>query len=252
MNPARPDWPPGTGLLILDATDSTNEEARRQAAAGAPVPLWIMARRQSAGRGRQGRRWEDPGGNLFATCLLRPAMPPASAALLSFAACLAVADTFAALAPDVPVALKWPNDALLNGRKAAGVLLEGSGDGQGMAWLAVGIGINLANAPPQAPEGWPPTSLAAETGTPPPEPEAALAMLAVAFARWAGQLEAEGFEPLRRAWLARAARLGEKVTARLPRETVEGVFTDLDASGALVLSQAGRLRSIQAADVFFA
>jgi BirA family biotin operon repressor/biotin-[acetyl-CoA-carboxylase] ligase len=244
-------WPQGVRRVALDTVDSTNEEARRRAEAGEDGPLWIMAHRQTAGRGRRGRAWSGPSGNLAATCLMRPDGGPAQAALHSFAACLAVADLFEALAPGVPVALKWPNDALLNGRKAAGVLLEGSGTGQGVAWLAVGIGVNLASHPDPEPEAWPPTSIAAETGRA-PDPEAALAVLAAAFARWADLLATQGFAPLRAAWLARAARLGQKVVARLPRETVEGIFADLDASGALVLSQGGRLRHIQAADVYFA
>jgi BirA family biotin operon repressor/biotin-[acetyl-CoA-carboxylase] ligase len=210
-----------------------------------------MARRQTAARGRRGRPWAAPEGNLSATCLLRPQGSAADAALHSFAACLAVAELFDAVAPGARVALKWPNDALLNGRKAAGVLLESEGRGRGVAWLAVGIGVNLAEGPAAAePGAWPPTSVRAEAGAA-PAPETALTLLAGAFARWSARLAAEGFEPLRAAWLARAARLGEKVAARLPRETVEGVFADLDAEGALVLATAAGPRRITAADVFF-
>jgi BirA family biotin operon repressor/biotin-[acetyl-CoA-carboxylase] ligase len=243
-------WPPGVGLLTLDETDSTNEEARRRAAAGETGPLWIMARRQTAARGRRGRAWAAPEGNLSATCLLRPALPPAQAALLSFAACLAVAETFDALAPGAAVALKWPNDALLNGRKAAGVLLESAGAGDRLDWLAVGVGVNLAHHPEPQPDAWPPTSLAAETGAA-PDPADALRHLAASFAAWSARLEAEGFAPLRAAWLARAARLGENVVARLPNEAASGVFIDIAADGALILSQPGGTRRIQAADVFF-
>ena len=238
------------GLVRLDSVDSTNEEARRRAEAGATGPLWIVARRQEAGRGRRGRRWAAPEGNLSATCLLRPVAPPAEAALLSFAACLAVAETFEALAPEAQIALKWPNDALLNGRKAAGVLLESAGAARRVDWLAVGVGLNLAHHPDPEPGAWPPTSIAAETGSA-PDPDDALALLAAAFDRWSRRLQAEGFAPLRAAWLARAARLGEKVVARLPREDVEGVFADLDADGALVLSRPEGARRIAAADLYF-
>lgn len=169
---------------------------------------------------------------------------------MSFAACLAVAEMFDLLAPGVPVALKWPNDALLNGGKAAGVLLESAGAGARVDWLAVGVGVNLSHCP--APEGcaWTPTSVALETGCS-PAPELALEMLAASFARWSAVLEDQGFAPLRAAWLARAARLGQKIVAKLPDVTVEGVFTDIDAEGALVLTQGGRVRRIQAADVYF-
>ncbi len=161
-----------------------------------------------------------------------------------------MAELFEALAPGADVAVKWPNDALLNGRKAAGVLLESAGVNGRVDWLTVGVGVNLAHHPEPDPGGWPPTSLAAETGAA-PDPDAALTLLAAGFAYWSGRLAGEGFGPLRSAWLARAARLGEKVAARLPRETVEGVFADLDETGALVLSDGGRLRRIQAAEVFF-
>lgn len=243
-------WPAGVGLRRFDVLDSTSDEAQRLARAGEPGPLWIVARRQTAARGRRGRAWSAPEGNLSATLLMRPAMAPAQAALHSFAACLAVAELFDALAPEAAVALKWPNDALLNGRKAAGVLLESAGTAGRLDWLTVGVGVNLAAHPPAEPGAWPPTSLAAETGRA-PDPEAALALLGARFDVWAGRLAAEGFGPLREAWLARAARLGEKVAARLPGETVEGVFADLDADGALVLAQGARVRRIQAADVFF-
>ena len=243
-------WPPGWGRVVLDEIDSTNEEARRRAGAGAGTPLWIAARRQTAGRGRRGRIWVGPEGNLCATALLRPRLTPREAALLSFAACLAVAETLEAVAPMAQVALKWPNDALLNGRKAAGVLLESAGRGAALDWLAVGVGLNLARHPEPAPEAWPPTSVLAETGAA-PSPDFALERLAAAFALWAGRLETEGFAPLRVAWLARAARLGQKIVARLPEERVEGVFSDLDAGGALVLTGPTGLRRVHAADVFF-
>jgi BirA family biotin operon repressor/biotin-[acetyl-CoA-carboxylase] ligase len=244
-------WPAGWERIVLDSIDSTSDEARRRAEAGAAGPLWIMALRQTAARGRRGRVWAAPAGNLSATALLRPETPAREASLLSFAACLAVADLFDAVAPVAQVSLKWPNDPLLNGRKAAGVLLESAGDGRRLDWLTVGVGVNLAHHPAPEPDSWPPTSVAAETGAA-PDPEAALTVLAAAFAGWAGRLAAEGFAPLRAAWLARAARLGEKVVARLPGETAEGAFVDLAEDGALVLSGPTGLRRIHAADVFFA
>jgi BirA family biotin operon repressor/biotin-[acetyl-CoA-carboxylase] ligase len=244
-------WPQGWGRVVLDSVDSTSDEARRRAGAGERGPLWIMARVQTAARGRRGRSWSAPAGNLSATALLRPAAPARDAALLSFAACLAVADLFDAVAPGARVALKWPNDALLNERKAAGVLLESAGDGRRLDWLTVGIGVNLAHHPVPEPGAWPPGSVLSETGRA-PDPEDALDRLAAAFAVWAGRLAAEGFAPLRAAWLARAARLGEKVVARLPGETAEGAFVDIAEDGALMLSGPTGLRRIHAADVFFA
>ncbi|MFT7390388.1 MAG: BirA family biotin operon repressor/biotin-[acetyl-CoA-carboxylase] ligase [Paracoccaceae bacterium] len=235
---------------IYAEIDSTNEEARRLAQAGAAGPVWVLGLRQTAGRGRRGRAWIAPAGNLAATLLLRPAMAPAKAALLSFVACLAVADLLDACAPGAHIALKWPNDALLNGAKVAGVLLESEGAGGGLSWLAVGIGVNLMHAPPPEP-GAAFEPIAVADIAPPPAPEQALDILEASFARWQAVLETDGFAPIRAAFLARAARVGEIIEARLPHETIRGRFTDLDADGCLVLDTGNALRRISAADVFF-
>ena len=244
-------WPAGVGLAVLDEVDSTNAEAARRARAGEPGPVWIMARRQIAGKGRQGRPWVSPEGNLSATLLMRPDMEPARAAQLSFAACLAVADLFAGAAPTAAVRLKWPNDALLNGRKAAGVLLESAGGGPRPDWLAIGIGVNLARVPDDSMRGpVPPTSLAAEGGTP-LGPEAALARLAPAFERWRTRHAEDGFQALRAAWLARATGLGQRIEARLPQGVITGVFEDVDEQGHLVLRRPTGRQRIAAADLVF-
>lgn len=246
-----PPWPDGVGRIVLDTVDSTNAEAARRAAAGEAGPVWIMARRQTAGRGRLGRVWASPEGNLAATLLLRPALAPGAAAQLSFVACLAAADLLAALAPEARVGLKWPNDPLLNGRKAAGVLLESAGAGARLDRMAVGVGVNLA-APPELsalrPGGTPATDVLAEGGRAAP-PEEALAILAAAFARWQGRHARDGFAPIRAAWLARAEGLGRPVAARAGSETVRGTFEDMDDTGRLVLWDGARHRRIAAADL---
>jgi BirA family biotin operon repressor/biotin-[acetyl-CoA-carboxylase] ligase len=241
-------WPVGYGVLTFEEIDSTNEEARRRAAAGEAGPLWIHARHQTAGRGRRGRTWTSPTGNLMATLLLRPEGQVGVAAQLSFVAALAVADLLAAHAQGISV--KWPNDVLIGGRKAAGILLESAADGQGgVAWLAVGVGVNLA-AHPEGTE-FPATSLAAE-GVRPPEPGPALTMLAHAFDDWFTRWRAYGFAPIREAWLNRAAGLGGPIVARLSDRTLEGRFEGLDETGALeLLDNDGHLHRIAAGDVFF-
>ncbi|MDT8343633.1 MAG: biotin--[acetyl-CoA-carboxylase] ligase [Thermohalobaculum sp.] len=240
-------WPDGVGRLVLDETDSTNAEAHRRAA-GTPGPLWIAARRQTAGRGRSGREWASPEGNLAATLLLRRDDPPAARARLSFHAALAVADLVTALAPAAEVALKWPNDVLLGGAKVSGILLESLG-GRG-ANLAIGIGVNLAHFPPPEATRWPATSIAAATGTA-PAPEAALAILAARMADWLARDAQAGFAPIRDAWLARAAHLGRRIEARLPSGTLAGIFEDVTADGALVLATGAGRRVIAAADIHF-
>ena len=236
-------WPQGYSKQVHAELDSTNEEARRLAEAGAVGPLWIMALRQNAGRGRRGRAWISPEGNLAATLLLRPDAPQAVTGQLSFAAALAVADMAAHFAPDAAIAVKWPNDVLADGKKLAGILLEG-----GAGWLAIGIGVNLAGHP----EGteFPATSLA-QLGIAVPSQDEALTVLAARFAHWYGLWMQGGFESLRMQWLARAKGVGAPIRARLPQETRTGVFEGIDASGALLLNEGGQVRVIAAAEVFF-
>ena len=237
------DWPEGYGREIFAALDSTNEEARRRAVTGEAGQLWIMARHQTAGRGRRGRAWDTGSGNLAATLLIRPARPLAEWAQLSFAAAIAAADTVAHFAPTATIAVKWPNDVLLEGRKVAGILLETAGPA-----LAIGIGVNLATHPEDT--AFPAISLAA-MGLRPPVPEAALTILAAGFAAWYERWRMQGFAPLRDAWLARAAGLGTRIRARLPDSEHAGVFEGIDAGGALLLNEAGRTRAIAAGEVFF-
>jgi len=239
-------WPEGYDCLILDEIDSTNEEARRRCPAARP--LWIAARRQTAGRGRQGRDWASPAGSISATLLIGRDEPPAALATLAFHAGLALADLLAHFAPEAEVATKWPNDALLNGGKAAGILLENFGPGGGRAAnLAIGIGINLAHHPDPGETRWPPTSLLAETGRAPAF-EAVLEFLAARLDHW---LAAGDFPAVRPHWLARAGHLGRPIEARLPRQTVTGIFEDVDADGTLVLRMPDGLRHIAAADIHF-
>ena len=237
-------------ILALEEIDSTNAEARRKAEAGETGPLWITARRQNAGRGRRGRAWETGEGNLAATYLFTTPQRPAEAAQISFVAALAVAEMAAGFVPAALVALKWPNDLMLAGRKAAGILVESGASAGGDLWVAVGIGVNLAQAP-DIPER-PATTFAAHMRTPPPTPLDALAALGGALERWRDLWTRAGFVPIAEAWTARAQGLGQACTARLADETVEGIAEGLDIDGALKLRTAdGGVRRITAGDVFF-
>ncbi|HEX3431749.1 MAG TPA: biotin--[acetyl-CoA-carboxylase] ligase [Rhizomicrobium sp.] len=245
-----PVWPAGHALRHLEEIDSTNEEARRLAVAGVEGPLWILADRQIRGRGRRGREWHSLAGNLSATLLLHPASRVSESAQLSFVAALAACDLVAHHAPAAAVKLKWPNDVLADGRKIAGILLEASGnDAAAPDWLAIGFGVNLVWHPTDA--EFPATSLLAQRAHPPAAPDA-LARLAAGWAGWYDLWESLGFAPIRNAWLARAAGIGERIRARLPGEEATGVFEGIDESGALLLREStNRLRTIAAADVFF-
>jgi len=244
-------WPRGYALKTFDVIDSTNEEARRLAAAGEPGPIWISAARQTAGRGRRGRAWDSPTGNLAATLMLRPGKFATECAQLSFVAAISAADMLADFAPAAEIRVKWPNDALAGGRKIAGILLESASvGGEAPTWLAIGIGVNLA----MYPDGteFPATSLK-DLGATVPTPDDALLHLAAHFAGWYEVWRGEGFAAIRDAWLARAAGLGTRIRARLPNEETSGVFEGLDETGALLLREsAGTVRKISAGEVFFA
>lgn len=240
-------------LDLLDEIDSTNAEARRRAEAGATGPVWIVARRQTAGRGRRGRAWISEPGNLAATLLTTTGRTPAEAAQVTFVAALAVADLLDAFVPPGLVTIRWPNDVMIDGRKAAGILIESGRHLDGGLWLAVGIGVNLVHAPVEVER--PATALAGrlrgDVAYAPPV-VAAAEILAEAFAAWNERWETLGFQPVLDAWTARCGGLHGPATARLGHETITGVADGVEPDGALRLRLPdGTLRLISAGDVFF-
>lgn len=225
--------------------DSTNAEALRRAPA-LTRPTWVMALRQTAGRGRRGRAWSDPPGNFAATLALPSRDAPARLALRSFVAALALRDALMACTGLQGFALKWPNDVLLGGGKLSGILLEGA-----PGVLAIGIGVNLrAHPPADAGAAFPPTDLRSQTGLN-LSPARLLDALAPAFARREAMLRAHGFSPIRADFLANVAGQGQRVTARTVTEDVTGIFETIDQTGALVLVTAEGHRSVPAADLYF-
>ena len=246
-----PRVPAGYAIAMFDEIDSTNEEARRRAALGERGPLWICARRQTAGRGRRGRAWDSPAGNLMATLLIAPGVGAADAARLSFVAALSVHDLVSAYARHAVVRVKWPNDVLVEGKKIAGILLESSGhEGQDtVPWLAVGVGVNLVRAP--AGTLYPATFLGAHGAA--PSAAEALAELAEAWETRFREWRVSGFAAIRASWLAVAAGVGQPVEVRLAGETLHGRFETLMPDGALsLLLASGARRAITAGEVFFA
>jgi len=239
-------WPDGVARVVLDAVDSTSAEAVRRLPAGAE---WILAHHQSAARGRRGRIWHMPAGNFAASLVLPCSDPPERRALRSFVAALALFDALVAVTGrSEGLALKWPNDALLNGGKLAGILLESHG-----SHLIIGIGVNLAAAPDAADveaQAVRPVSLLGETGIL-VLPEDFLQALAAAFALREASFVQYGFAPTRREWLNRAARLGAQITARSGKTQTSGLFETVDARGQIVLiTEQGRM-AIPAAEIFF-
>lgn len=241
------DHPP---IEAYDELDSTNAEARRRAEAGEAGPVWITAAVQTAGRGRRGRSWSTKEGNLAATLLTATSAPPAEAAQVSFLAALAAAELADACLGPGAARLKWPNDVLVFGDKAVGILVESGPRGDGRLWLAVGIGVNLAHHPADVER--PATSFAEHMAGRPPAPRDALEILAARFEAWRRIWEGEGFAPIAKAWTEHAYGLGEPCEARLPNRTIKGVALGLDPDGALRLRlDDGRIERITAGDVFF-
>jgi BirA family transcriptional regulator, biotin operon repressor / biotin---[acetyl-CoA-carboxylase] ligase len=220
-------------IRTVAQTGSTNDDIAALAREGAPEGLWLRADRQAGGKGRQGRAWQSPPGNLYASTLvrLRPGDPPAPT--LALVAAVALHD---AVRPHAPAAqIKWPNDLLIGGAKLAGILLERQDEA-----VILGFGVNLAGHPGGLDR--PATSLAAAIA-----PDAFLTRLAAGFAAWLERWRADGLAPVRAAWLAAAHPVGTPLLSG----DAPGIFDGLDETGALRLRLAdGALRLIHAGDVF--
>ena len=246
-------WPRGYGRRVLSEVDSTLSEAARIAPQLAG-PEWILAHSQTQARGRRGRAWSMPAGNFAATLVMKPAEDPATAALRSFVMSLALFRALEVVIGDASrLSLKWPNDVLLDGGKVAGILLESAGSARGLAYLSIGVGVNLAAAPgsDEVEEGaFRPVALGVQCAVH-IEPEPFLEQLAFQYDMLEQQFTDYGFAPIRAGWLVHAVKLGETITARMMREEVTGVFEDVDHEGNLILRTAKGVRSITTADVFF-
>jgi BirA family biotin operon repressor/biotin-[acetyl-CoA-carboxylase] ligase len=229
-------------IRTVAETASTNDDVAALARAGAAEGMWLRAEMQSAGRGRQGRGWVSPPGNLYASTLvrLRPGDPPAPT--LALVAAVALQEAVATFGEKALI--KWPNDLLIGGAKLSGILLERHDDE-----VVIGFGVNLAHHPADIDR--PATSLAAATGAA-PHPDVFLPVLTESLARWLGRWRGEGLAPIRTRWLACAHPPGSALAAHLPDgETIHGLFDGLDEAGALRLRLAdGRVHVIHAADIF--
>ena len=245
----------GYRLHALDATESTNDDAVQAARKGDPGPLWVVAEEQLAGRGRHGRRWNSPRGNLHASLLLTDPCEPSLAPQLGFVAGLALHGAVKSVtgigAPRL--ALKWPNDLLLDGAKVSGLLLEGHRIGATLA-MVIGFGVNVTHAPEDTP--YPAAALRAVA--PAARREALFEVLAAsfcdAFAAWRAARDrgaADPFGKVRRLWLARAAGIGTEVALRLPGGERRGIFRGLDGTGRLQLETAVGTELIDAGDLYF-
>lgn len=254
----------GFRLEAHDLVGSTNALALERALAGDPGKLWVVSKKQESGRGRRGRNWATPEGNLAATLLTVLDRDLQYAATLGFVAGLALADALDAVAPNARFAvgvdggsgrgvkrfeLKWPNDVLASGAKLAGILLESTTLPHGRLAVAIGIGVNVVAHPTDVP--YPATSLAS-LGS---DVDAETLFLALSDGwsenerLWAG---GRGLAAIRRKWLERAAGLGSEVAVRLEGNVVRGVFETIDEDCRFVIRDAkGETVKIAAGDVHF-
>lgn len=233
--------PAMTRVVRRESVTSTNDVARCLAGEGADAWTVVLADRQTGGRGRAGRFWESPPGNLYSTLILRPGRPTVEWPSLSLVVALAIRDTVCRWLPADETRLKWPNDVMVGGRKVSGVLLE-TVPGQTPAIL-VGTGINVASCPDGA------AALAA-LGTPAPTLAAVTETYLAAMSARVEAWEANGFAALREEWVASAAHRGETVLVRNGERVEEGRLVDLGGDGTLVIEDAsGRPRRLAAGDL---
>jgi BirA family biotin operon repressor/biotin-[acetyl-CoA-carboxylase] ligase len=235
-------------LLSYDELDSTNEEAQRLAQAGGAHGAVIWARKQTQGRGRRGRAWISNDGNLFVSFLLAPHKSLEQLPELSFVAGLAVLDTLQPIVADLcDIALKWPNDVLLDGRKVAGILAESFetpavADRDACRWTVIGVGMNVEHHPTSG-VAYPAIDLKA-AGVEIISAKIILSRLIHHFIQRYDQWMLDGFAPIRAAWKANAYKLGEEMTVRSDEGDVTGLFVDVDAHGRVVLERENHERKV--------
>jgi BirA family transcriptional regulator, biotin operon repressor / biotin---[acetyl-CoA-carboxylase] ligase len=210
-----------------DKIGSTNDEARRLAAEGAPHGTVVHADEQTAGRGRLAHTWFSPPGNLYLSVLLRTGQPASRCTELSFLAALAVADTVEALLPrQIRARLKWPNDVLVGGAKIAGILLEQADEA-----TIMGVGLNVLEAPSNT--AYKTTTIVANGGI--ASVDSARDILLERIEAHLSVWQENGFVTIREQWLERSYPVGAAIRATSGGQPVAGLFAGLDPDGALLL-----------------
>lgn len=234
----------GYKLVVLDAIGSTNDAAFELASHGANR-TWVVAREQTAGRGRQGRQWQSPPGNLYASLLLVDEIAPRNMPQLGLMAGVALAQAVQTLVPDpAAVRLKWPNDILFDGAKLAGILIEGRSLAD-VHTVVIGCGVNCESSTERLPYK---TAALVNTGAKKCNAETVLSILSERMMFWLRSFE-QGFDVVRMTWLSLAGGLGRSIIVKTNTQTFEGVFQTIDAAGRLVLADETGTHTIEAGDV---
>jgi BirA family biotin operon repressor/biotin-[acetyl-CoA-carboxylase] ligase len=239
-------------FIILDEAESTNAEAIKLAKL-TDRPTFVIAKKQTNGRGRFERRWADPSGNFSGSILIKIDEDLQNLALRSFVTALSVFD---AIDQDIggehELTIKWPNDILLNGKKICGILLE-TRNLDNIVALVIGIGINLLSAP-NLDEAHKittePGSILGETGVR-LDPVDLSKSIAHHFSLRENQFRTLGFSKIREIWMERAAKIGEEIIVRTPNSEYQGIFDSIDEKGQLIILKNGEKNKIAAAEIFF-
>jgi BirA family transcriptional regulator, biotin operon repressor / biotin---[acetyl-CoA-carboxylase] ligase len=246
-----PKLPAGYELIAVSTIGSTNDDLKQRAISeNADEGLVIWSMEQTNGKGRQKRKWVSELGNMYCSVLFRPDCVMAEAAQIGFLPVIAAGEALASLLGNAAtLRYKWPNDLLLNRKKIGGMLLEaGVGQNAMASWVVIGCGLNLQHFPLNT--RFPATSIKHEVGETlaiEAVVEAYLKNLAAWYSRW----QEEGFEPVRKAWLASAHTFDEPLIVEAGTEKISGPFRDLDENGALVIDTKSGPRRISAGDVYF-
>ncbi len=235
----------GYDLVVYETIGSTNDAAFEHARGGANR-TWVVARAQTAGRGRHGRQWQSPPGNLYASVLLIDVATPQTAPQIGFVAGIALARALRQLvAEPARIGVKWPNDILLDGAKLAGILVEGRVLADGAYAIVAGFGVNCQSRPPDLPYR---AAALAEAGVGRSKAADVLFLLSQQMADWLRVFE-QGFDAIRAEWLSLAAGIGAPIKVKTATRQFEGIFQSIDADGRLILVDASGAHSIEAGDV---
>jgi len=252
--PPEPHLPPGWRVMGFDSLDSTNAALIRIVEQEGDVHegLMVWAATQTAGRGRAGRVWASPRGNVYVSIIIAAPDDPARMPDIGFVAAVAVRETIVELprhnAGEPKVSCKWPNDILIDGEKTAGILPEVAIDDSGRSWVVLGIGINL-NAVELNPGAYPPTALSLHGID--TTPAHVLTVLTRSLHKWLNHWRTDGFQAIRTKWMDCGPAVGAHIAVGLPEGAVSGTFVGLDDDGALLLETRKGKRRIVAGDVLF-
>jgi BirA family transcriptional regulator, biotin operon repressor / biotin---[acetyl-CoA-carboxylase] ligase len=235
----------GHELVVYETIGSTNDAAFESARDGAHR-TWVVARAQTAGRGRHGRQWQSPPGNLYASLVLVDVATPRTAPQIGFVAGIALAHALRQLVAEPSrIRVKWPNDILFDDAKLAGILVEGRALPGGAHAIVAGFGVNCQSCPPDLPYR---AAALTETGATRSKAADVLSLLSAQMAYWLCTFE-QGFDAIRAEWLSLAAGIGAQIKVKTATQQFEGIFQSIDADGRLILVDASGAHSIEAGDV---